>query len=333
LGCAALTILTGDPEPDPFVYLRKAHVFPNGDLLTFFEKVNVTPWGIALVRVNEDGDLIWSYRRPIHHDFDVGPDGRIYALDSNIVKKGMPRVSPKYFPLLDDEIVILSDAGSELRRLSITKALAESPYRRLMSMLQPRRKGDLLHANSIKVVTAELADMFAFLEAGQVVVSIREANMIAAIDMESAQVTWAAHGYWLRQHDVDLLANGNFLLFDNRGHFGDGGMSRVIEFDPKNMQVVWQYAGNTVQPLHSEIRSAQTRLANGNTLITESDQGRLLEVTPDQQIVWDYRSQWRNEGDPSFTSVLSWAERIGPGYFDDAFGRRLQEIMQPSFEQ
>ena len=39
------------------------------------------------------------------------------------------------------------------------------------------------------------------------------------------------------------------------------------------------------------ISSAQ-RLPNGNTLITEGSDGRLLEVTPDHEIVWEYISPY-----------------------------------------
>ena len=42
------------------------------------------------------------------------------------------------------------------------------------------------------------------------------------------------------------------------------------------------------------ISSAQ-RLPNGNTLITEGSDGRLLEVTQDHEIVWEYLSPYFGE--------------------------------------
>ncbi|MCX7013628.1 MAG: hypothetical protein NTW86_13910, partial [Candidatus Sumerlaeota bacterium] len=35
-------------------------------------------------------------------------------------------------------------------------------------------------------------------------------------------------------------------------------------------------------------RSGVQRLPNGNTLIAESDAGRIFEVTPGKELVWDY---------------------------------------------
>jgi hypothetical protein len=68
------------------------------------------------------------------------------------------------------------------------------------------------------------------------------------------------------------------------------------------------------------VRSAQERLANGNTLITESEGGRLLEVTPAGTIVWEYRNPVRGgeEGEP-MTAVVSWGQRIDPATLDPEF--------------
>ena len=34
------------------------------------------------------------------------------------------------------------------------------------------------------------------------------------------------------------------LLFDNYGNYGPGGISRVIEFNPKTLELVWSYTGD-----------------------------------------------------------------------------------------
>ena len=41
------------------------------------------------------------------------------------------------------------------------------------------------------------------------------------------------------------------LLFDNYGNYGPGGISRVIEFNPKTLELVWSYTGDDQNPLHS----------------------------------------------------------------------------------
>jgi hypothetical protein len=93
-------------------------------------------------------------------------------------------------------------------------------------------------------------------------------------------------------HDATLLDNGNILIFDN----GVGrNWSRVVEVDPIARQVVWEYHAAEKEDFYSVTRGAAQRLANGNTLITESGRGRLFEVTPEGDIVWEYLNPKRSE--------------------------------------
>ena len=57
----------------------------------------------------------------------------------------------------------------------------------------------------------------------------------------------------------------------------------------------------------------------GNTLIDESNAGRLVEVTPEGQIVWEYFNPVRGGKDNDKTPIFGWAERIDPSYFDPGF--------------
>jgi hypothetical protein len=78
-----------------------------------------------------------------------------------------------------------------------------------------------------------------------------------------------------------MLANGDILLFDN------GTLrSQVIELEPLSQRVMWRYA--PVQGFFSALAGAVQRLPNGNTLITESMAGHVLEVTPAGETVWRY---------------------------------------------
>ena len=84
----------------------------------------------------------------------------------------------------------------------------------------------------------------------QVLLSMRELGAIGLLDLDRQVFTWALRGPWVGQHDPDLLPNGNMLLFDNYGHYGAGGTSRVIEFDPTTLELVWSYSGGAARPRH-----------------------------------------------------------------------------------
>ncbi len=91
---------------------------------------------------------------------------------------------------------------------------------------------------------------------------------------------------------VQLLTRaGNISIFVN----GLGGTiilhcgrSAVLEINPVTKEVVWDYAPNN--KFLSQYQGLAQRLPNGNTLICESSTGRLFEVTPQKEIVWEYVS-------------------------------------------
>ncbi|MBW1801725.1 MAG: aryl-sulfate sulfotransferase, partial [Deltaproteobacteria bacterium] len=114
-----------------------------------------------------------------------------------------------------------------------------------------------------------------------------------------------------------LPGAGNILIFDNGGYGGFGApnpsapygvnnvkrdYSRVLEINPINLKVVWQYdankAGNRDKcKFYSDYVSSAQRLPNGNTLITEGAFGRIFEVTPKYETVWEYVSPYYNKSE------------------------------------
>jgi hypothetical protein len=98
----------------------------------------------------------------------------------------------------------------------------------------------------------------------------------------------------------------------------------VIEFNPATEEIVWSYGGTADQPLDSAIRSSQERLPNGNTLITESNAGRIVEVTPDGRIAWDYMNPDRGGENKERIAIICWAQRLADDYFEGPFAERLR---------
>jgi hypothetical protein len=310
------------PQPDTHVYIEKAVLYPNGDLLAVYVAVGDTPWGYGLVKMDRDSRVLWKYLEHAHHDADVGPDGRVYALINEIATdriEGFPRLRP---PRIDDSVVVLSPDGRELKRVKLLQAMLRSPYARLLTTVPwytTSDNGDYLHTNAVDVLNGSRAQKLPAASVGRVLLSFREINTIAILDLEREEIVWAMRGPWLRQHDPDLLADGDILLFDNQGHVGPGGISRVIELDPATQEIVWSYAGTPEQPFESEVRSSQERLANGNTLITESDGGRLFEVTPAGEVVWNFVNPVRGGESQELVPIVAWAQRVNPTSFAPDF--------------
>ncbi|MGZ5861187.1 MAG: aryl-sulfate sulfotransferase [Croceibacterium sp.] len=169
-----------------------------------------------------------------------------------------------------------------------------------------------------------------------VVISSRQASVIAIVARDG-KIVWqlgpdsslspaaAALGQIIGQHDMTMIPEGlpgagNLLLFDNGGAAGYGdpspispngdsiyqrATSRVLEIDPVTLKLVWSYAAPTFYSFN--ISGAQ-RLPNGNTLITEGTSGRVFEVAPKGDIVWEYVAP--PGGGPRASNALYRAYRI-----------------------
>jgi hypothetical protein len=163
----------------------------------------------------------------------------------------------------------------------------------------------------------------------------RETNITAIIDKKTGKIVWqlgpdyAASpalrklGWIIGQHHAHMIprglpGEGNILIFDNGGRAGYGApnpgaptgrgyalrdYSRVLEFDPTTLEINWQYtpreAGFATHisgyMFYSSFVSSAQRLPNGNTMITEGAGGRIFEVTPEHDTVWEYLSPYRHK--------------------------------------
>jgi hypothetical protein len=308
------------PPNDRFIYWRKAAMMPNGDLLAIYVEAGMTPWGLALVKMDRNSRPLWKYLKRAHHDFFTGTDGHVFTLTHRIVNRTLddiPAVSP---PFLEDFAVELSPGGKELKSISVYEAMRCSAFKRHLIMAPYSEKGDYLHTNTLKVADSAAALKFPFVKPGNLLLSMRDISFIGLLDTASKRFVWGTTGPWREQHDPDLLDNGHILLFDNLGRCGSpGGMSRVIEFDPLDGRIVWCYEGSEKDVFCSEVRSCQQRLPNGNTLITESGPGRLLEVTPQKEVAWEYINPAMKNNNSGLIPAACWASRIGRDEIDPDF--------------
>ncbi len=284
------------------LFWRRVHLFPNGDLLAV-----VTGYG--LLKVDRDSELLWAVPCPAHHDLFVTAEGLIYALTW---RKGiLRRISPQE-QVREDFITVFDAGGKELRRQSLLVAFENSPF---STYLEPMpRSGHLLHTNTIEVFDGSQAHRSPLFGKGNVLVSMRNLDAIAIVDLDLGQVVWAKTGDWREQHQPTLLDNGRMLLFDNCGHPGG---SKVVEFDPFTGTVHWSYEGNEENGFDSPVLGSNSRLANGNTLITDSVNGRAFEVTPEGEMVWEFYNPTRAAADPSLVATLLEVQRIDPATLGD----------------
>jgi hypothetical protein len=275
---------------------RRAYLFPNGDLLAIHE-------GIGMIKLDRASRLLFEYPGQTHHDLDVLEDGRIWTLAREVAL--IPRIDPEV-PCMDDFLVELDAQGRELQRMSVLECLERGGAEELLARM-PETK-ELFHTNAIEVLRRELPGLPAFVP-GNLLISLRHLDAIAVVDPRERMVVWWMTGGFRAQHEPTLLPSGHLLLFDNRGR---GEASSVLELDPRTRAVVWSYVGTPASPFYSHACGSAWRLANGNTLINESDGGRSFEVTPEGEIVWEFYSPHRGGPQGEFIACLYDLQRIVP---------------------
>jgi hypothetical protein len=297
----------GDPLPSDGIHWEKCLALSDGDVLALC-CTSGGPYGYGLARFDKNSRLRWGYGDHVHHDFDVGDDGRVYLLThehGTPPPAGVDWVPGSY---LADQVVVLSAEGKLQKRIPVLEAFTGTPYSVTVipepdavwagSMPgadgappsaprgrrpPPQPGNDVLHTNSVKCLPAKLAGRFPLFKAGQLLLSLRTPNVLAVLDPDTGKVVWAARGPWQAQHDARFLDNGRLMVFDN---LGAPKGSRVLEYDPSTQGIAWSYAGTSAGVLDSKFRGCNQRLPNGNTLVVDPEHLSVVEVTAKGEVVW-----------------------------------------------
>ncbi len=265
------------------------YLYPNGDLLMVYGQQAMGEWGAPLVKIDKDSRILWKADIKCHHALEVVGD-RIYVLTQTFKEPTRKPIVPSLegMPYIDDEVTVLDNAGKVLDSHSVLHALVNTKDMRLGDLVPFDDRADPLHTNSVDILDERTARFIPGARPGNVLLSLKHLNMLAVMDLDSDTFVWALRGSWREQHDAKMLPNGHILLFDNQGGLMKHGRSRVLEIDPGTGGIVWRYDGTDDDPLDSDTRGGVQRLSGGNTLISESTSGRMLEVTPDHSVVWEY---------------------------------------------
>ena len=242
----------------------------------------------GLVRLDWHSNVIWTARLNVHHDVAVFADGTV------VVPIAEPKRRYNGWRVMFDGLVELTPDGvatgrrwSSYQQLDTLRALHGPLSVDTPPPAPPKHDRDYYHMNSVEALPpTALGEEDPRFRAGNLLVNLRNANMIAVLDRGNGAVLW----HWGMDeldlaHAPTLLPNGNLLIFDNgvlRKY------TRVIEVDPRSGEIVWEYRGDPPSSFFSMWRGSAQRLGNGNTLIAESERGHLFEVTPEGERVWEY---------------------------------------------
>jgi hypothetical protein len=146
---------------------------------------------------------------------------------------------------------------------------------------------DYFHANTVSLLPeTDIGSRDRRFKAGNILTCFRNVNQIAILDQAMKEIVWAwGEGELEWPHNPTMLADGNILIFDN-GVVRE--YTRIIELNPLTGVIEWEYGTERGQKFFSPTRGSAQRLPNGNTLVCDSDNGRVFETTREGEIVWEW---------------------------------------------
>ena len=260
------------------------NLLANGNLLTNCtngsEIGEPAPPRTAVVgELDWSGKCVWFFaEKRLHHAHCRLANGNTMVMATDVLDEAQSRrVSANDSHIWSEELWEVTPAGEVVWKWRAFDHLDPAQY----ALPQDAGAGvnagghrEWLHLNAVE----ELAN-------GDLLLSFNTLSTVIVIDRATGAVTWRAAPPTSGQHHPTELANGNILLFDNGSR---RNFSRVIEIDRASNEVVWEYTGQPRDAFFSMNISGAQRLPNGNTLINEGRSGRLFEVTPDKDVVWEY---------------------------------------------
>ncbi len=274
-----------------YIYLGLLDKNGNYYAQEYYESQN---WG----KFTFDNKKIWTQPLPIHHDIVLTPEGDILTTTKETYEYNKRNVEFGVILKLDKN-------GKEIERWSTWEHLKElQQFHKPLELDRPPNallpenakkntsiwggEYDYYHINAIRVLPEnKLSKEYKAFQKGNLLISFRHGSMLFILDKDTKEVVWRAIYDQIEnniegQHAPIILESGNILIFDN-GRYR--GWSRIIEINPITLEIVWEYKPAGFYTLSQGFVQL---LPNNNLLITESEKGRVFEITRDKEIVWEY---------------------------------------------
>ncbi len=293
----------------------RARLLPNGNLLV----LHGSKWGLRnkpwsemrhiLREYDWGGNVVWEHRldHPAHHDIQRLPNGNtlvLYLVEvPEVDKQRMKNPKLQSVPIRSDVILEISPEGKEVWRWEAHKHLdlescgARDCSRLTNKQIEGKKQYDWTHINTISVLPENkwFDQGDTRFRPGNILVFPRNWWMALLIDKKTKEVVWEYNGDYkggiVGGHEPYMIPKGfpgagNILIFDN-GRIKHE--SHVLEVEPPTKKLAWVY--DSGQSFYTRIAGAAQRFANGNTLISEDETGRVFEVDRDGNLVWSYQGR------------------------------------------
>lgn len=244
----------------------------NGDIL-------VKSMNSPMVRMTPCGEPVWTLNNGLyHHSTELGPDGHYWS-SAFIEPPQVEGLNPGYF---DPGITQFSADGQVLYHQSLTKIMLEQGlgYLVLAKQFDP----DPIHLNDVQPIFEDGP----YWKRGDVLLSLRNISTVMLFRPSEDRILWWKHGPWAAQHDVDVIDEKTFGVFNNNSlDIGDGnelvvqGNSQVFYYDLENETHSVPFKQTLeANDFRTEAAGLFSVLPDGHYFVEEAESGRTLIFTP-----------------------------------------------------
>lgn len=274
------------------IFLHGLAVFPDGTLVVDSDG------GDVLAKIGPCGRPIWVDKGDYTHVVSRSYDGTVWSWKGdNIVQTDVA-------------------TGRTVQSISLEKDVIEAHGLEGIFWIRTREdphellyQNDPFHENDVEVLSPRMAKAFAQFSAGDILVSLRNLNLVAVLDGRTYALKWHQIGPWYRQHDADFQPDGSISIFNNNMTLDH---SEIVSIDPQSGRYRVLFRGNEQSPFYSWRRGKHQILGNGNILVTETEHGRVFEVDRHGKLVWEFN----NIFDKTRNGVVNKAIHLPPDFFE-----------------
>jgi hypothetical protein len=305
------------PKERPGTNIHGIVLLKDGDLVFNFDN-------LGMVRLDPCGRVVWKLPYQTHHSVQLADDGSFWAAGRILQTKPVSRLPGFVPPFYEETILNVSSEGKILKEISVMDLLIKNGLHGLLFLRSPAKHfkievtDDSLHLNDVEVFSKSMAP--GFFHPGDLMISLRDINAIAVFDPRKMEVKYLSIGKVMRQHDPDFVDGNTISIFDNLVYPAGPGSaaSKIVVLSALTDKLKVAFEGTDKQPFFTGIFGQHQWLPNGNLLITEAYSGRALEVTPKQEVVWEFY----NIIGKGMVGFIDEAQRLG-AYFSPEFFEKL----------
>ncbi len=285
-----------ESKPNSRLYPHGVQVNPDGAVTFIFDL------GTSINKVDACSNYIWSRSGDMdyNHVLSRAANGDLWTLSGD----------PSYFVRIDPK------TGDPVRSISMGDVIKANPDLGIFTARSEHYAqgkqwlADPFHGNDVEELLPEMAAAFPMFQAGDLLVSFRNLNLIFVFDPETLAVKWWRQGISQQQHDPDWMADGTIMVFDNRW---DNPPSNLIAINPATNEVKTVLDGSKYD-FHT-INRGKAQLFDGDLIVTSSKQGRVFEVDANGRVVFDFVNTYDDKD--GTRALLSEAIALPVDYFKE----------------